>query len=170
MGTATAPYSGPRHCHTSSWRALLSTDLIGKYTDVARYVFACGDEGATSDEVEAALKMSHQSASAALNALAKDGYVVSARHKRKTRSGGDATPWIATKQPRVRQQPMMPNEKRLQRIYEYVSKSEPTTSKANCFKKALFLLDGEEPTYDALRDKIKKHEDAYHADQAWEKD
>jgi hypothetical protein len=57
---------------------------------IAAFVKSQGDKGATCDEVEAALDLTHQSASARFNELKACGVLVSAHRARKTRSGGSA--------------------------------------------------------------------------------
>lgn len=55
-----------------------------------------GATGATCDEIEVALGMRHQTASARVNELMEDGRVVDSGERRKTRSGRKATVWIVT--------------------------------------------------------------------------
>jgi hypothetical protein len=50
-------------------------------------------EGATDDEMEVTLGLTHQTLSARRWELCKDGQVVPTSRKRKTRSGGRATVW-----------------------------------------------------------------------------
>ena len=54
-----------------------------------------GAEGATDDELEVALDLPHQTASARRNGLRDDGWVTDSGRKRPTRSGADAIVWIA---------------------------------------------------------------------------
>lgn len=62
---------------------------------VLEYVEQCGPMGATCDEVEEVLGMSHQTASARVNGLMNDRWLVDSGRRRPTRSGSDATVWIA---------------------------------------------------------------------------
>lgn len=53
-------------------------------------------KGATDDEIERALRMRHQTASARRRELVKDGLIMASGRKRPTRSGRFATIWVAT--------------------------------------------------------------------------
>ena len=55
-----------------------------------------GTFGGTCDELEQAMSLSHQTASARLRELALAGKIVDSGDKRKTRSGRAAIAWIAT--------------------------------------------------------------------------
>jgi DNA-binding transcriptional regulator LsrR (DeoR family) len=57
---------------------------------VIRYVYEQGMYGATSDEVEEALGLSHQSISARITEAKADGTLIPNGMKRKTRSGRNA--------------------------------------------------------------------------------
>lgn len=61
---------------------------------VFEYVVRCGGVGATDDEIERTLGMSHQSASARRNSLAADGWLVNSGRKRNTRTGSPAAVWV----------------------------------------------------------------------------
>lgn len=61
---------------------------------VFEYVVRCGDVGATDDEIEQTLDMSHQSASARRNSLVADGWLVNSGRKRNTRTGSAASVWV----------------------------------------------------------------------------
>lgn len=54
----------------------------------------CGDEGATDDEVELALGMLHQTASARRRGLVLKDFVIDSGRTRETRTGCRATVWI----------------------------------------------------------------------------
>ena len=64
-----------------------------------------GLDGSTCDEIERALAMSHQTASARVNELHTSGRIIAKRThdgaliKRKTRTGSPAIVWIAPEQP-----------------------------------------------------------------------
>lgn len=62
---------------------------------VLDFIRARGDEGATDDEIEVALDMRHQTASARRNDLAGLKWVVDSGRTRLTRSGRKATVWVA---------------------------------------------------------------------------
>jgi len=51
------------------------------------YIAACGLDGATADEVLVALRLSHQTGSARVSELARDGVIVDSLMRRRTRSG-----------------------------------------------------------------------------------
>lgn len=55
------------------------------------------ESGCTCDDVEKLTGMRHQNVSARINALAKEGAIVSDGEKRATRSGGLAIVWRAAK-------------------------------------------------------------------------
>lgn len=61
--------------------------------DVLAHIVSKGRAGATCDEVEAALGMTHQTASARVHELMRAG-VIEPVGKRKTRSGRGATVWV----------------------------------------------------------------------------
>ena len=58
------------------------------------YIRACGKRGATCDEVEQGLGLPHQNASARVNWLRDNHYIVDSRTKRLTRSDRPATVWV----------------------------------------------------------------------------
>lgn len=65
-------------------------------TDEARvlaYIRQCGAAGATDDEIEVALGMRHQNASARRRALVLRGLVSASAARRRTRSGRKAIVW-----------------------------------------------------------------------------
>jgi hypothetical protein len=68
---------------------------------VLEFIMARGTEGATDDEIETALGLKHQSASARRNELARESAIVSSGLHRKTTSGDEATVWVI-KPPRVK--------------------------------------------------------------------
>jgi hypothetical protein len=53
-----------------------------------------GDRGATDDEIEAALNLRHQTASARRRGLVIGNLVIDSGRRRQTRSGYDATIWV----------------------------------------------------------------------------
>lgn len=61
---------------------------LGKISDSGR-------EGMTSDELEVATGMRHQTASARIRELAMAGKVIDSGFRRRTRSGRTATVWVA---------------------------------------------------------------------------
>lgn len=62
---------------------------------VFNYLVQCGKRGATDDEIEAALDMRHQTASARRRSLENDQAVRKTDRKRKTRSGRSAYVYVA---------------------------------------------------------------------------
>lgn len=67
---------------------------------VFSFLVSRGDRGATDDEIERALGLRHQSASARRRELVQAGLVEETEERRKTRSGRTATVWEVP--PRVR--------------------------------------------------------------------
>ncbi len=63
---------------------------------IIRYIQQWPHAGATTDEVVAALKMSHQTVSARMSELKKGGYLVYAGKTRLTKLGKPAKAWIAS--------------------------------------------------------------------------
>jgi len=61
---------------------------------VYAYILRRGDYGATCDEIERGLNMSHQSCSARINDLYRFGDIWPSALKRKTRSGRDAQAYV----------------------------------------------------------------------------
>ncbi len=62
---------------------------------VFAHVKRCGAGGATCDEVEAALEMRHQTASARVRELVLGGHLRDSGQRRQTRSGRNAAVWVA---------------------------------------------------------------------------
>lgn len=58
------------------------------------YLRTCGPAGATCDQMELALKLSHQTCSPRVNELMKAKKIVPLDYKRMTRSGRRATVWL----------------------------------------------------------------------------
>ena len=67
----------------------------GTRARVLALIRSSGEEGHTDDEIEAALEMRHQSASARRRELVLNGSIVWSGRKRKTRSGCNANVWTA---------------------------------------------------------------------------
>lgn len=65
---------------------------------VARYISDAGCNGATCDEIEQALCLTHQCCSARIRALALDHRIMDLGERRKTRSGRAAIVWFSTEQ------------------------------------------------------------------------
>lgn len=61
---------------------------------VLAYITRMGSHGATDDEVEVALNMSHQNASARRRGLVLKDRVRDSGNRRKTRTGSAATVWV----------------------------------------------------------------------------
>jgi hypothetical protein len=79
--------------------AFESIDPSHLRTKVLDSIRASGRAGRTCDEVEEMLAMSHQTASARVNELAKLALIVDSGRKRKTRSGRGATVWVVVMPP-----------------------------------------------------------------------
>lgn len=58
------------------------------------FIVERGETGATDDELEVALGLPHQTASARRNGLRDDGWLTDSGRKRPTRSGVDAIVWV----------------------------------------------------------------------------
>lgn len=67
-----------------------------KVLAMVRYASQGREGGLTDDELETRLKVSHQTASAARNALVRGGYLVDSGKRRNTRSGNPAVVWVHT--------------------------------------------------------------------------
>jgi transcription initiation factor IIE alpha subunit len=65
---------------------------------VLKYIRSCGDDGATDDEVEAALSLRHQTASARRRELYLKSLIVDSERRRPTRTRRLATVWIPNRQ------------------------------------------------------------------------
>lgn len=61
---------------------------------VLGFIAGKGTAGATSDEVQAGLKLSHQNGSARVSELARHGFIVDSGVKRPTRSGRKAVVYV----------------------------------------------------------------------------
>jgi len=86
------------HVDTNTSRAA-ARSIEPKVGDIAQkvltFVKACGPDGATCDEVEDALELRHQTASARVRELVQLGKLFDSGRERKTRSGRRATVWVA---------------------------------------------------------------------------
>jgi predicted transcriptional regulator len=67
-------------------------------TEILDYIARRGGRGATTDEVEDRLGMKHQTASARVRKLAKEGLIRDSRRVRPTRSNRNAVVWITKSQ------------------------------------------------------------------------
>jgi hypothetical protein len=84
-----------RHSNTSKAAAVSMASVAGGYEAmVLKHIRIKGWRGATSDEVCAALNLTHQNGSARVSTLAKKGLIVRSDRKRKTRSGRAAYVYI----------------------------------------------------------------------------
>ncbi len=80
---------------TSRAAALEIEEPLGRLQEmILRFVHSCGKQGATSDEVEEALLLRHQSCSARILELRQDGLLTDSGQRRATRSGRLAAAWI----------------------------------------------------------------------------
>lgn len=66
---------------------------------IMRYLQACGDRGATCEEIERETKLLHQSASSALRTLYRTGVVEDSGLRRANKSGYRARIWRAVQLP-----------------------------------------------------------------------
>ena len=73
--------------------ASVEPELPRLRADVLKFIRRCGKQGATCDEIEAGLGMSHQTVSARVNELMNTERIVDVG-RRKTRSGRTAFVWI----------------------------------------------------------------------------
>ena len=81
---------------TSKEAAESMTPHVGRLAhQVLGYIVRQGIRGATCDEIEEALDLRHQTASARVNELMNRGMIVDRGYRRKTRSGRRATVWEA---------------------------------------------------------------------------
>lgn len=93
--TLTAPYVA--HSDTSKEAAASIEGQLGRLEQlVFNAVEMAGIYGATCDEIETQLNLSHQTASARIRALAKLGRIADSGNRRKTRSGRNAVVWVVT--------------------------------------------------------------------------
>lgn len=87
-----------RSSGTSRAAAISVTETAGTLrSKVLAHVRSCGPAGATCDEVEEALGLRHQTASARMRELALKSMIVMAGERRVTRSGRYAEVWIGGK-------------------------------------------------------------------------
>lgn len=85
-------YAHPETSHAMQRRALPNTGTVRRRC--YEFVAAQGPAGATDDEVQVALGLSHQSGSAAMSTLRRDGWLVrSGEQDRMTRWGNAAHVW-----------------------------------------------------------------------------
>lgn len=74
----------------------MAEHVPGLEAKVLAAIVVFGAAGATTDELEAALGMSHQTCSARVNGLAERGAIADSGARRKTRSGRRATVYVAS--------------------------------------------------------------------------
>lgn len=91
----TAPYAPGSDTSHAAARSHTPEDLGTLRARVWAHVERCGHHGATCDEIERDLGLTHQTASARVNELVKAGRLVDSDERRKTRSGRNATVWVA---------------------------------------------------------------------------
>ena len=92
-----APYGGlPPSVSSSdtSREAAVSMSHVAHALRTKAYNYIVSHEGATCDEIENALNMRHQTASARVRELVLLGVIVNSGQRRKTRSGRSASVWI----------------------------------------------------------------------------
>lgn len=65
---------------------------------VADHVASLGTTGATTDEIEVSLGLTHQCASARINSLHRSARIIDLGERRKTRSGRNAVVWFSAEQ------------------------------------------------------------------------
>jgi hypothetical protein len=95
------PYGGraPSVAGSATSEAAADSKLATKDSDEGRvygYVVRAGERGATNDEIEAALGLIHQNASARTRTLVLKGRLRDSGRTRATRSGRQASVWVAT--------------------------------------------------------------------------
>jgi predicted transcriptional regulator len=100
------PYGGqPPAVAGSETSAAAAESLLGFVgtlrEKVLRYVERCGEEGTTDDEIERALSLRHQTASARRRELEQMGLVRATGRKRKTSSGRYAQVYVHAEAPEV---------------------------------------------------------------------
>lgn len=90
------PQSAPHNGIDTSMLAAESLhDLGGRLRfEVYSFITQCGWTGATCDEIEQALNMKHQTASARVNELMNGGHIQNSGRKRSTSSGRAAIVWV----------------------------------------------------------------------------
>lgn len=90
-----AHHNAPRG--TSDVAARRIRGVVPRLLDrVLTFLASCGEEGATDDEGEAALKMKPQTYTPRRGELVRAGLVVDTGRRRKTASGRPAAVWIVT--------------------------------------------------------------------------
>lgn len=90
-----APPVGRNHPQTAyAAAAAMGPEFATRKGQVLAVIQHAGDHGATDDEIEVALKCTHQGASAARNTLMNEGKVMASARRRSTRHGRKATVWI----------------------------------------------------------------------------
>jgi hypothetical protein len=95
------PQAAPHNGVSTSMRAAESMyDLGGRLRfEVYSFIAQCGWVGATCDEIEQALNMKHQTASARVNELMNGGHIHNSGRKRSTSSGRAAIVWVRADAP-----------------------------------------------------------------------
>jgi hypothetical protein len=63
-----------------------------------------GADGATADEIQRSLRLTHQACSARVHYLARDGAIVPSGRTRPTSSGRQAVVWVAAERPPVKEE------------------------------------------------------------------
>ncbi len=84
---------------TSAEAARSIIDSVGRLQAVCyKHIFLAATRGATCDEIEAALGLRHQTASARIRELVLKRYIADTGVRRLTRSNRSAVAWIAVRQ------------------------------------------------------------------------
>ena len=95
---------------------------------VLLHVLGQGEHGATCDEVEQALGLSHQTASARVHELAQLGDLVDSGHRRKTRSNRNAAVYVqGTGEPLTRTETPAQELRRLREALRAIAEVNPWT-------------------------------------------
>ncbi len=102
------PYGGFPPYVKGSDTSLIAAHLIADETLTLRakvyfWIYRAGERGATDDEIERALKMRHQTASARRRELVLQGRIQDSDRRRKTSSGRPAAVWVAREPEPVQQ-------------------------------------------------------------------
>jgi predicted transcriptional regulator len=126
---------------TSRDAAVSVVDLTPSLRDrVYQHVLSKGNAGATCDEVEAELKLRHQTASARVRELAQLGRIVDSTGRRKTRSGRYAVIWVRGDNIPLPEAVSLRDEvKRLRVALKYIADNDPNRFDNAAERSAAFI-------------------------------
>lgn len=95
MTDITANFHGGNPMSNAAYKSTPKQIRARQKSQVYRLIQTSGQNGRNCDEIEQLTGLPHQSASARMTELKKEGLIIASLYKRKTRSGRNAQVWVA---------------------------------------------------------------------------